>query len=177
MRKILAILSMFAMLLVLSSCAEEVGVDKQRKSMQAQSDQALEKQTGAVPYPADQITDSLERRNLKERLLRQNDPSRVGYVYFVPFGKFMGYWTIKGKVSSTQSQMNPADDISEDMCPYRDCSEHVVSQSAGDDGAFGEAERGVFFFTTDGVMVQLPEDDYVYSDQPIAIGNIPELNK
>ena len=165
-----------ALIFGLSSCKWDNEPSKQRQEIQASSSKAFDQQRAAVPYPADQLTDSLERRNLKERLLRQNDPDKIGYVYFVPFGKFMGYWTIKGKVSSTQSQMNPSDELTDDLSDCSGCFESQVLQSAGDDGSFGEAERGVFFFTTDGAMIQLPEDDYVYADQPISIGNIPELN-
>lgn len=149
--------------------------DKQRDEVQKISGKAFDQQRAAVPYPADQLKDSLERRNLRERLLRFNDPKKVGYVYILSFGDFIGYYTIAGKVSSTQSQMNPSDDISGDKCGSG-CSEHVVSESAGDDGAFGEAEPGIFFFTTEGVMVQV-STDYIYSDQPISVGDIPELNK
>lgn len=177
MKKIVALILGFLLLIpALSACDFDEDQGEQRKEAQDLSNKALDQQVDAVPYPADDLVDSLERRNLKERLLRQNDPDRIGYVYFVSFGKFLGYWTIKGKVSSTQSQMNPSDDVSNDLCGSG-CSEHVVSESAGDDGSYGENEAGVFFFTTDGVMVQLPEDSYVYSDQPILLGGIPELNK
>lgn len=92
------------------------------------------------------------------------------------FGKFLGYWTIKGKVSSTQSQMTPSD-LTSYACDdgLNGCQAQIVS-APGDDGSYGPNESGVFFFTTEGAMVQLPEDAYVYMDQPIAIGDIPELN-
>lgn len=173
---IIALLLMFA-LVGLSACEYDNEVSKSRQEDQKLSGQAYEQQKKAVPFPAGELQDSLERRNLKERLLRQNDPSRVGYVYYVPFGKFLGFWTIKGKVSSTQSQMNPSDEITEDLSDCSGCFESQVMESAGDDGSFGESERGVFFFTTEGVMVQLPEDDYVYSDQPIELGPIPDFGK
>ena len=175
MKKIIAIA--VALMFLLTGCGDWSNEpSEQRQSLQADSDKAFEQQRSAVPFPADELQDSLERRNLKERLLRQNDPNKIGYVYFVPFGKFMGYWTIKGKVSSTQSQMNPADDLTKDLSDCSGCFESQVLESPGDDGSFGENERGVFFFTTEGAMIQLPEDDYVYSDQPISIGSIPELN-
>lgn len=158
------------------SCEDEKEQSNSRKEGQKLTQQAYEQQSKAVPYPADKLKDSLERRNLRERLLRQNDPNKIGYVYYVSFGKFLGYWTIKGKVSSTQSMMTPTDEISGDLCGSG-CSEHTVAEAPGDDGSFGENERGVFFFTTEGAMVQIPEDAYVYSDQPIGLNNVPELNK
>jgi hypothetical protein len=165
------------LLLVLAGCGGTSQQSASRKEGQKLTQEAYAAQSKAVPYPASQLKDSLERRNLRERLLRQNQPNRIGYVYYVQFGKFLGYWTIKGKVSSTQSQMTPSDEISGDISDCSGCSEHVVAEAPGDDGSFGENERGVFFFTTEGAQVQVPEDAYFYSDQPVSIGDIPQLNK
>jgi len=154
----------------LTACNYGNEPSKQRQSIQKESSQAFDQQRAAVAYPVDELTDSLERRNLKERLLRFNQPNKIGYVYYVPFGNILGYWTIKGKVSSTRSQMNPSDELTNDLSDCSGCFESQVLQSAGDDGAFGEAEDGVFFFTTNGTMIQVSEDDYFYSDQPITLG-------
>jgi hypothetical protein len=71
--------------------------------------------------------------------------------------------------------MTPSDILTKDMCGSG-CSEHAILEAPGDDGSYGANEAGVFFFTTEGALVQLPEDAYVYADQPIAIGDVPELN-
>lgn len=177
LKKFIALFATIALLFGLSACDWEDtdGQSKSRRETEKQSEKATNQQIQAVPYPGGQLKDSLERRNLKERLIRQSDPKRIGYVYILSFGNFIGYYTIKGKVSSTQSQMNPSDDVSGDMCGSG-CSEHVVTESAGDDGSYGPDENGIFFFTTEGVMVQV-STDYIYSDSPIGVGNIPELNK
>jgi len=146
-----------------------------QKTGQKLTEQAFDQQQKAVPYPVDDLKDSQERRNLRERLLRQNDPERIGYVYFVQFGKFLGYWTIKGKVSSTQSQMT-TDMLQVDTPDDGSRAKDSIVTAPGDDGSYGPNEPGVFFFTTEGAMIQVPEDAYVYSDQPIAVGSIPELN-
>lgn len=175
MKRIVGIVAAVVLAVSLTACTDGKPSETRQKT-QEQSEKAFSQQMDAVPFPADELRDSLERRNLRERLLRQNDPDRIGYVYFVSFGEFLGYWTIKGKVSSTQSQMNPADDLTGDLSDCSGCFESQVLESAGDDGSFGESERGIFFFTTEGAMIQLPEDSYVYSDQPITIGSLPELN-
>jgi len=137
--------------------------------------QAFEVQSKAVPFPGADLKDSLERRNLRERLLRQNEANRQGYVYLLSFGNFIGYYTIQGKVSSTQSQMTPAD-LTDYACDdgLSGCQAQVL-EASGDDGSYGENEPGIFFFTTEGAMVQY-SGDYVYADQPIAVGDVPELN-
>ena len=112
--------------------------------------------------------DSLECKNLKERERRNSLPNTIGYVYLYNFdGSVKGYFTIKGKVSSTQSQMGPMDIIADaclvtsDYCPE-------VMEAAGDDGSFGPNENGIFFFTTEGVMVTY-SGEYVLSDGPLKL--------
>lgn len=171
-KRIIKLISLFVILILggglLSSCSD-YNEDKQRANIEEKSSAAFDKQVAAVDYPADELNDSLERRNIRERLLRTNKADKIGYVYYVPFGQILGYWTVKGKVSSVKSQMNPTDDLSKDLCGSG-CSEHVITESAGDDGAFGENQDAVFFFTTNGTMIEVPEDDYFYSDQPITLG-------
>lgn len=157
------------------SCEDEPAQPSSQEQGQKDTEQAFEQQSKAVPYPVSDLKDSLERRNLRERLLRQNDPERIGYVYILSFGKFLGYYTIKGKVSSTQSQMT-----TQELVSYA-CDDHLTGCQAqtlsapGDDGSYGPNEDGVFFFTTEGAMVQV-STEYIYSDQPLAVNNVPELN-
>lgn len=156
------------------SCDEEEQKSDSHEKGQALTEKAFDQQSKAVPYPADDLRDSIERRNLRERLLRQNDPDRIGYVYILSFGKFIGYYTIKGKVSSTQSQMTPSDLTTRWDCGA-ECGSELVLEAPGDDGSYGPNEPGIFFFTTDGTMVQV-STDYIYSDQPLSVNNVPELN-
>ena len=143
-----------------------------QSSGQAQTEQAFGQQQAAVPYPAEQLKDSQERRNLKERLLRQNKPNAISYLYVLggTTGKPIGYYVVKGKVSSTQSQMT-TDNLVIDRTEG-----DVVVNAPGDDGSYGANEPGVFFFLTSGVMVQT-DQGYIISDQPIAVGefNLPQL--
>ena len=172
MKKPLAALTALAALVVLTACEEEPKTDSQKEG-QAQTEQAFDQQSKAVPYPVDDLRDSLERRNLRERLLRQNEPDRLGYVYIVSFGKFLGYYTIEGKVSSTQSQMTTESLILK--ADFGGRWESQVIPAPGDDGSYGPNEDGVFFFTTEGVMVQT-SSEYIYSDAPLSVANVPELN-
>jgi len=142
------------------------------KGSERTSDELARQQIAAVPYPLAQMRDSLERRNLRERLLRFNRPQKVGYLYVMSFGKFVGYYVVKGKVSSTQSQMTNGNQVWDGA---GDQGETVVD-SIGDDGSFGPNEggdRGVFFFTATGVMVETTLD-WIYSDAPLRI-DVPNL--
>ena len=137
---------------------------------QAQTETAFRQQSAAVPYPGTQLKDSLERRNLAARLLRTNNPALLQYVYLLgDTGTYLGYYAIKGKVSSTQSQMT-TDQLDIDHGSY---GNSVVS-APGDDGSYGANEIGIFFFTTEGVMVTT-DMRYIVSDAPLAV-DAPKLN-
>lgn len=128
----------------------------------------------AVPYPLAQMHDSQERRNLRERLLRFNSPDKIGYVYLISLGgEYIGYYAIKGKVSSTESQMTITQQFQK---PCGNCGWDTLD-SMGDDGSYGHNEggpNGVFFFTTNGVLVET-DQYFVYSDSPLPV-HAPNLN-
>lgn len=141
------------------------GGTKSQKEQQKLTNAYSERLQAAVPYPLSQMTDSLERRNLRERLLRFNKPDKIGYVYILGFnGNFVGYYTIKGKVSSTQSQMTITQQVVHDC--HSGCRE--VVDSMGDDGSYGQNETGIFFFTTNNVLVTT-DMHYIYSDSPLPV--------
>jgi hypothetical protein len=167
-KKIISVLTATVLVCSLAACE---GKSKSQADGQALTEQAFEQQSKAVPYPADQLKDSLERRNIRERLLRTNDPAKIGYVYVLSFSKPLGYYVIKGKVTSTQSQMTTEDLI---VKPCDGCDRYTVA-GPGDDGSYGANEPGIFFFTTEGAMVTT-DLDYIYSDQPIPF-DVPKLNK
>lgn len=138
-----------------------------QQSGQAQTEQAFKQQSGAVPYPADKLADSLERKNLKERLLRYNNPSKISYIYLLSqTGGIYAYFTVKGKVSSNDSQMT-TDQLIEWQCNSGTC-DHVVVNAPGDDGSYGPNEPGVFFFTTDNVMITW-NGPYLLTDAPMKV--------
>jgi hypothetical protein len=74
---------------------------------------------------------------------------------------------ILGKVSSSGSQIGPEEEI------VKRWSDGYVLDSAQDDGTYGDGDPGVFFFTTDGMMVETSLD-YVIADRPIEL-DVPRL--
>lgn len=174
-RRHLLIVPVAASLLVLAGCdSGSTSHVPSAKSIQSQqqrlTSQAFSQQQAAVPYPASQLRDSLERRNIRERLLRTNQPDRIQYVYLLSYdGKYLGYYAIKGKITSTQSQMT-ADQTELNHGSYG----QSVVDAPGDDGSYGTNEPGYYFFTTEGVMVTA-DMPYVVSDAPLSV-NAPKLN-
>ena len=50
--------------------------------------------------------ESQECINLRKKFQRDNEPNRISYVYTMSWtGEFIGYYVVKGKVSSNQSQI------------------------------------------------------------------------
>jgi hypothetical protein len=161
-KKIAAVAVAVAAVVLLTASSCDDTPDSAQTTGQALTEQAFTQQSAAVPYPADQLRDSLERKNLKERLLRTNKPDAQGYVYLMSFGQIIGYYTVQGKVSSTQSQMT-TDNLVIDR--YEG---DVVVNAPGDDGSYGANEPGIFFFTTEGQMITT-NLDYIWSDNLISI--------
>lgn len=174
MKKFVAVVGTFLLLLVgVAACDKGPKKGSAQSSGQAETEEAFSQQRAAVPYPKEALKDSLERRNLKERLLRTNDPNKIGYVYLLSFsGQPLGYYTIKGKVSNTDSQMTATDSVFR-YCANSSCSDHVVP-APGDDGSYGPNESGNFFFTTEGTFVET-DLDFLYSDKPLPL-QVPKLN-
>lgn len=165
------LIALVAVLSIFSVSACSGGGSTAQSTGQKQTETAFAKQQGAVPYPADQLASSLERANLKRRLLELNKPDKLGYVYIINFGTVIGYYAIKGKVSNTDSQMTTSDLIVKNC---GSCGERSVVTAPGDDGTYGPNESGNFFFTTEGVLVET-DLQYLYADQPLPI-DVPRLN-
>lgn len=154
-------------LVALAACDDTPSTGAQQTG-QSQTEQAFKQQSTAVPYPASALTDSLERRNLKERLLRYNNPSKISYIYLLSqTGGIYSYFTVKGKVSSTDSQMT-TENLIETNCHSGNGCNDVPVGAPGDDGSYGANEPGVFFFTTDGVMVTW-NGPYLLTDAPMKV--------
>lgn len=121
------------------------------------------------------LDNSLGIEAQKERLSREDDVNAIRYVYiFAPMTKdVIGYYTIKGGVYGADTQLAPEQEI---ICRYSGDSCQAVD-SAKDNGTFGGGDGGVFFITSDGVLVEtvLP---YLQSDAPIALyASTPQLTQ
>lgn len=117
-------------------------------------------------YPAALLTTSLELRNQRERLLRFNEPTKLGWVYLISQGNVLAEIPVMGKVSSCQSSMTASDGVY-----TTNDSGGVAVPLPGDDISFGPSEggdRGTFFFTLDGVMIQMTTD-WIYSDAKLTL--------
>lgn len=114
-----------------------------------------------------QIKNSLEKQNAEKKRDKEEDPNAVRYVYLINYGNIMGYYVAQGKISSSSSQVGPESEV------IKYYGEGFILDSAKDDGTYGPGDPGIFFFTTDGMMVETSMD-YVVTDRPIEL-NAPKL--
>lgn len=123
--------------------------------------------------PPPELNSSLERENLKKRLTRFNDPNKVSYIYLINFGKVMGFYTIKGKVSSVNSRLTTGEQIVNDPYGRWESGGRVV-ESPQLDGSYGTNGDAIFFFTTENIYVEW-NGDYMLCDQPLKMSTPPAL--
>lgn len=115
------------------------------------------------------VDNSLELKNLREKRDREDDPNAIRYVYVMSYATIIGYYVAEGKISSSGSQIAPETEF---VRPCAGCDRSMV-ESAKDDGSYGDGDPGIFFFTTEGVMIETSLD-YITSDVPMKI-DVPRL--
>jgi hypothetical protein len=116
---------------------------------------------------------SLEREMINKRTTLWNDENKVAYIYLIDYGKIMAFFSIKGKVSSVNSQItNPEQIIKGSSQNYGMLS----IPSPAEDGSYGTNGDAIFFFTTDGTYVEWA-GSYMLCDKPLKLSSPPQLVK
>lgn len=127
--------------------------------------------------PAPQLTTSLERANLVERLERLNQQNMHGYIYLLSYGRVVSFYPIRGKVTSLNAYLMAQErPISDNNCSGAGCASVMVEQPDYD-GAYGENDRGIFFFTADTNAYVEWKGDYQFSDQPLKLAEQPLMTR
>ena len=104
---------------------------------------------------------SLEREQINRRTTLWNDPNKTAYLYVLSYGKILGYYVIKGKVSSVNSQITNPEQI-----VYNHSS--ITIPSPAEDGSYGSNGDGIFSFLTDGTYLET-NCEYILMDRPLNI--------
>jgi hypothetical protein len=167
--------------LLLAGCTSDSSADKAQSANNDLAGSTYQKFNTAVPYPYAKglPSDPLERKNLARRLTQYNSKGNTNYVYvFAGYtDKVIGYYVIRGKVSSTGSQMTSTQ--VNVHCGYSGDHQSCTNDAIGDDGSYGPDEggqNGVFFFTTTGTLVET-DQPFLVSSQPIKIySSVPQLD-
>lgn len=167
MKKALLGLSLVIGVVFLSGCdVESQGTAKKEQELAEDNQKKL-----LEVQPPTKLDWSLERENINKRTNLWNDPNKISYIYLVNYGKVMAFYTIKGKVSSVNSQItNPEQKV------YGEWHEQgmITLPSPAEDGSYGTNGDAIFFFTTEGAYVEYA-GDYMLADQPLKLTQQPEL--
>lgn len=180
MKKLLpltVVLVLVALLLVsiVSGCRDSSGRPETGKTTKREmewTEKNQERLLKAVPPPA--LQTSLERINLKRYLEEINQEDRISYIYLVNFGKVMAFYPIKGKVTYCSSKMTTREQIIHVPYGGESSNRYHVMESPGLDGSYGPSEDAIFFWTTEGVLIQW-RGDYMWCSEPLQMSTPPAL--
>lgn len=126
---------------------------------------------------------SQEMENDAARNRTLDNPNRIGYLYiYSAYGTLLYSSTVKGKVSSTASELTNTSDIVDDYnCNnYQSGNCAVAVDSIGDDGTYGGEEcgqNGIFWFTPSNQYESVCIGGAIpfYSDAPMNLTTKPLL--
>lgn len=107
------------------------------------------------------ITRSLERENIRQRLLVSNDPLTLQWIYPMSAGRVLGRFPVKGKVTSGSKRLTPSSVL--DTGTYDETGE--LPDEAG---AYGNSVDYIFWFDPTGEIHQ-HRGDYFVSPRPYQI--------
>jgi hypothetical protein len=171
-KKLLALPTLALLVFMGAGCDEVNNTANQEQTLTEQNQSRL-----LAAQPPTKLDWSLERENINKRTKLWNDPNKVSYIYLINFGRVMAFYTIKGKVTSVDSQITNPEQLTSARVQLGDSNYHIVDgaiPSPSEDGSYGTNGDGVFFFTTEGAYVET-KLEYILADQPLKITTQPEL--
>jgi hypothetical protein len=171
MKKI-SILVLLALVFAFTSCrkAPETNEVEQLKTEENQ-ERLMEAQ------PPVRLQWSLEREQVNKRTELWNKPNKVSYIYLINYGKIMAFYSIKGKVSSVNSQVTNPEQIARVYKKAVGTGYNTYSgvlPSPAEDGSYGTNGDAIFFFTTDGAYIEW-KGDYMLCDKPYKLAAPPDV--
>lgn len=126
--------------------------------------------------PPTMLNWSLERENLDNRNQRWNNPNKISYIYLFEYGRLVGYYPMKGKVSSVNSKLTSNEQvIIADSYHYQGGSyAQGTVESPSMDGSYGSNGDAIFFFLTDGTYMEW-NGHYLLFDKPMKVNVEPMI--
>jgi hypothetical protein len=171
-----AVVLLAAGALALAGCSTTSN-DSAQQAAQSTTEQLSTTAQHAVPYPLSQMETGgfLERTELKEHLLRQNDKNAIRYIVLLTqMAQVIAQYTISGMVFDPNSQLTNTQNIETGGYGNGNGYYNDVVDSTGDNGTWGPEAGAAAFFTTAGVEIQVPQGvNWVESDSPLNITSTP----
>lgn len=169
MKRIFTTLGVLALSTTLAAC-EPTDNTTTRNAKAVESNQ--QRLMATIPSP--QLQTSLERQNLVERLERLNQQNMSGFIYLLSYGRVVASYPIRGKVTSLNAYLM-AGEAPQRYSAGNGHIETIMVEQPDYDGAYGQNDGGVFFFTADtGAYVEWA-GDYLFSDQPLKLNQEPMM--
>ena len=171
-------LFMLVLMFALSGCSEKSDTERDM----ANTIEIGNKLVNNQPTPTD-LNYSLERYNLIRRAYWVNGQREkanmlpcpvvkpLGYVLlFTESGSIVGNFIVDGKITSLNAYLTPDSEYYEGARSHKNDAYNVnVNYWLPDvDGAYGENDNGIFFFTPDGKYIEWT-GIYLYSDIPFNV--------
>lgn len=135
----------------------------------------LQQRRAAVCTPGF-VAQSNEVANICERYRRLSDPNRVSYVYLVSnTGGFFGEYQVKGKCSSTDSQVtNPQTTKTDDQGASGASITTLDAQQL--DGSYGQNEQAIYCYIDDKEQTMIEfNTQFIWVDSPLPVVMPPNV--
>jgi hypothetical protein len=153
----------------------------QKGNKQIKSDSGVTKATATVTTDADGTT--VEQRNYKERIRRDNLPGSIKHLYVISAysGQIIIYSTVRGKVTSASKRLTPS--TAENRGGGYTSGFPIsignwtgsTTEILGDDGTYGPSDPYIYWYDTRDVYHQhyITGGQIIHiSDQPLAVKSI-----
>ena len=178
MKKLLKVALISVSLIGLSGCLEKTVATPV-------ADSGVKKASVKIKTGADGL--SVEQRNVKERIKRDNDIGSYKHLYVISSfsGDVLIYSTVKGKVTSSSKRLSPTTVAAADgqyvgkalrgMRVSINGETHRTAEVLQDDGTFGSSVPYVYWFDVRGVYHQhyiTGGQIFHVTDAPMAVGKI-----
>lgn len=137
----------------LTGCVEQTEIEKQEQ-VKVQNAMALFQQT-KVPT----ITKSLERENIRQRIMVSNDPNTLQWIYPMSAGRVIGRFPVKGKVTSGSKRLTSSQNY---------VMNEGYTEAPDEMGVYGSSSPYIFWFDPAGQIHQW-QGDYFVSPVPYMI--------
>lgn len=166
--KAISAVAVTAAALSLAACSDTTAQQRavqQQANLQAEHDAQFNARCDTSHLISQEVTNLCARAR---RINVQNMQSCI--TLFAKNGAVVGFFPVKGKVSSLNSYLLPGDQLS-----YASNYGTAVTENPDIDGAYGKNADGIFFFTADTDAYVEWQGDYFWSDQCLQPTTAPLL--
>lgn len=160
-KKLIIVMVVLAFALTGCTVTEQTTMQQQQQEKLNQAEKVMEQTK--VP----QFNQSLERENIRQRLLVSNDPTTLQWIYPMSAGRVIGRFPVKGKVTSGGKRLTSSD-MFVDGIDMGDTWGQVSVEAPDEMGTYGSSGEYIFWFDPAGRIHQ-HRGDYFVSPVPYQI--------